>query len=69
MTTKETKMKTYEQGIKDERERIIGLLTEAGKELYTIAHYGKRRDRKKAKTSLLIVANTIQYIEESVENK
>jgi len=62
-------MKTYDQGVKDERERIIGLLTEAGKELYTITHYGKRRDRKKAKASLLIVANTIQYIEESVENK
>jgi hypothetical protein len=66
---KETKMKTYEQGIKDERERIIGLLTEAGKELYTITNYGKRRDRKKAKASLLIVANTIQYIEDSVDLK
>ncbi len=62
-------MKTYEQGIKDERERIIGLLTEAGKELYTITNYGKRRDRKKAKASLLIVANTIQYIEDSVDLK
>jgi hypothetical protein len=66
---KETKMKTYEQGIKDERKRIISLLTEAGKELYTITQYGKRGDRKKAKASLLIVANTIQYIEESVEEK
>jgi hypothetical protein len=61
-------MKTYDQGVKDERERIINLLTEAGKELYTITHYGKRRDRKKAKASLLIVANTIQYIEDSVED-
>ena len=69
MTTKETKMKTYEQGVSDERERIIGLLTEAGKELYTITQYGKRGDRKKAKASLLIVANTIQYIEDSVEEK
>jgi hypothetical protein len=69
MTKKETKMKTYEQGIKDERDRITSLLTEAGKELYTIAQYGKRRDRKKAKSTLLIIVNTIQYIEESVEIK
>ena len=62
-------MKTYEQGIKDERDRIIGLLTEAGRDLYTITQYGKRRDRKKAKASLLIVANTIEYIEESVNLK
>jgi hypothetical protein len=69
MTTKETKMKTYEHGIKDERNRIIGLLTEAGKELYTITQYGNRRDRKKAKDNLLIVANLIDYIEDSAKAK
>lgn len=62
---KETKMKTYEQGIRDERKRIIGILAEAGRELNTISQYGKRRDRKKAKQTLLIVINTIEYIEES----
>lgn len=58
-------MKTYEQGIRDERERIIATLTEAGKELYTIAQYGKRRDRKKAKETLRILVNTMEYIEQS----
>ena len=67
MTKKDNKMKTYEQGLQDERERIVGLLTEAGRELYIITQHGKRRDRKKAKSTLLIVANTIDYIQSSIE--
>jgi hypothetical protein len=59
----------YEQGVLDERKRIIGLLTEAGKELFTISKFGKLRNRRKAKATLLIIANTIDYIQESVENK
>lgn len=58
-------MKTYEQGVRDERKRIIGLLVEAGKELYTITQYGKRRDRKKARQTLVVLSNTVEYIEES----
>jgi hypothetical protein len=59
----------YEQGVLDERKRIIELLASAGRELYTIGKFGKRRNRKKAMASLTIVINTIDYIEESVEDK
>jgi hypothetical protein len=59
-------MKTYEDGVKAERERIAGYLLDVGNQLETYVKYGKRRYRKQAKTQVQAIVAILEFVDPTV---
>jgi hypothetical protein len=59
-------MKTYEDGVKAERERIKDFLLHVGNQLETYEKYGKWRYRKQARHQLQAVVSTLEFVDPTV---
>ena len=57
-------MKTYEQGSKDEQDRIREIIMGVGKELFVILNFGNFRDKRKARIALATLSGLLEMIEE-----
>jgi len=59
-------MKTYEDGVKAERERIADFLLSVGNQLETYEKYGKWRYRKQARHQLQAVVAILEFVDPTV---
>jgi hypothetical protein len=59
-------MKTYEDGVKAERERITGYLLDVGNQLETYVKYGKRRYRKPARIQVQAIVAILEFVDPTV---
>ncbi len=62
-------MKTYEDGVKAEKKRILDFLENAGNSLELYATHGKWRLRRAAKQQLMAVVAVIEFVEPEYFNE
>lgn len=59
-------MKTYDEGVNAERERVVEYLLDVGQQLETYMKYGKRRYRKQARNQVQAIVAILEFVDPTV---